>query len=118
GRLRGGDPGRQVDGPHLRPVALRPVRAHHRRHQDGVRGAHPAEPQARQQRDLPEPLPGEGFLRGKACGRSGGMALDDVSRLRISPYVSSLTDDVFVLTGLPEEVIAVLFAYYSRSRDD
>ncbi len=46
------------------------------------------------------------------------MALDDVSRLRISPYVSSLTDDVFALTGLPEEVIAVLFAYYSRSRDD
>ena len=46
------------------------------------------------------------------------MALDDVSRVRIAPYVSSLTDDVFVLTGLPEEVIAVLFAYYSRSRDD
>jgi thymidylate synthase ThyX len=46
------------------------------------------------------------------------MALDDVSRARIAPYVSSLTDDVFVLSGLPEEVIAVLFAYYSRSRDD
>jgi thymidylate synthase ThyX len=46
------------------------------------------------------------------------MALDDASRARIAPYVSSLTEDVFALTGLPEEVIAVLFAYYSRSRDD
>ncbi len=46
------------------------------------------------------------------------MALDDASRQRIAPYVSSLTDDVFALSGLPEEVIAVLFAYYSRSRDD
>jgi thymidylate synthase ThyX len=46
------------------------------------------------------------------------MSLDDASRARIAPYVSSLTDDVFALSGLPEEVIAVLFAYYSRSRDD
>ena len=46
------------------------------------------------------------------------MALDEASRARIAPYVSSLTDDVFALSGLPEEVIAVLFAYYSRSRDD
>jgi thymidylate synthase ThyX len=46
------------------------------------------------------------------------MALDDEARARVGPYVSSLTDDVFALTGLPEEVIAVLFAYYSRSRDD
>lgn len=37
---------------------------------------------------------------------------------RVAPFVSSLTDDVFALSGLPEEVIAVLFAYYSRSRDD
>jgi thymidylate synthase ThyX len=44
--------------------------------------------------------------------------MDDASRARIAPYVSSLTDDVFALAGLPEEVIAVLFAYYSRSRDD
>ncbi|NUQ78849.1 MAG: FAD-dependent thymidylate synthase [Polyangiaceae bacterium] len=44
--------------------------------------------------------------------------LDEASRAKIEPYVSSLTDDVFALTGLPEEVIAVLFAYYSRSRDD
>src|SRR4051812_12548090 len=46
------------------------------------------------------------------------MSLDAASRARIAPYVSSLTDDVFALAGLPEEVIAVLFAYYSRSRDD
>lgn len=46
------------------------------------------------------------------------MSLDDASRARIAPYVSSSTDDVFALSGLPEEVIAVLFAYYSRSRDD
>jgi thymidylate synthase ThyX len=46
------------------------------------------------------------------------MPLDDASRARIAPYVSSLEDDVFALSGLPEEVIAVLFAYYSRSRDD
>ena len=44
--------------------------------------------------------------------------LDEASRAKIEPYVSSLTEDVFALTGLPEEVIAVLFAYYSRSRDD
>src|SRR5215208_5291084 len=46
------------------------------------------------------------------------MSLDDAARARIAPYVSNLTDDVFALSGLPEEVIAVLFAYYSRSRDD
>ncbi|EYF03958.1 FAD-dependent thymidylate synthase [Chondromyces apiculatus] len=46
------------------------------------------------------------------------MALDEDERSRIAPYVSSLTADVFALSGLPEEVIAVLFAYYSRSRDD
>jgi thymidylate synthase ThyX len=44
--------------------------------------------------------------------------LDEASRAKVEPYVSSLTDDIFALTGLPEEVIAVLFAYYSRSRDD
>jgi thymidylate synthase ThyX len=44
--------------------------------------------------------------------------LDAAARARIAPYVSSLDDDVFALSGLPEEVIAVLFAYYSRSRDD
>ena len=41
---------------------------------------------------------------------------DDASR--IAPYVSNLDRDVFALAGLPEEVVAVLFAYYSRSRDD
>lgn len=46
------------------------------------------------------------------------MALDEASRAKIAPYVSSLTADVFALSGLPEEVIAVLFAYYSRSRED
>lgn len=46
------------------------------------------------------------------------MPLDEATRARIAPYVSSLEDDVFALSGLPEEVIAVLFAYYSRSRDD
>src|SRR5690348_2665674 len=46
------------------------------------------------------------------------MPLDDAARARIAPYVSHPTDDVFALSGLPEEVIAVLFAYYSRSRDD
>lgn len=46
------------------------------------------------------------------------MPLDDATRAKIEPYVSSLSSDVFALTGLPEEVIAVLFAYYSRSRDD
>ncbi len=46
------------------------------------------------------------------------MPLDDAALARIAPYVSSTTSDVFALSGLPEEVIAVLFAYYSRSRDD
>jgi thymidylate synthase ThyX len=46
------------------------------------------------------------------------MSLDESARARIAPHVSSLTDDIFALSGLPEEVIAVLFAYYSRSKDD
>ncbi len=37
---------------------------------------------------------------------------------RVAPFVSNLDRNVFALHGLPEEVIAVLFAYYSRSRDD
>jgi thymidylate synthase ThyX len=36
----------------------------------------------------------------------------------IAPYVTNLDRDVFALRNLPEEVVAVLFAYYSRSRDD
>jgi thymidylate synthase ThyX len=35
----------------------------------------------------------------------------------LAPYVSNLDRPVFALHHLPEEVIAVLFAYYSRSRD-
>jgi len=46
------------------------------------------------------------------------MPLDEAARAKIAPYVSSVTDDIFAISGLPEEVIAVLFAYYSRSRDD
>jgi thymidylate synthase ThyX len=37
---------------------------------------------------------------------------------RLARYVTNLDRDVFALRDLPEEVIAVLFAYYSRSRDD
>lgn len=36
----------------------------------------------------------------------------------IKSFVSNLDKNVFALYGLPEEVIAVLFAYYSRSKDD
>jgi thymidylate synthase ThyX len=35
----------------------------------------------------------------------------------LAPYVSNLDQPVFALQHLPEEVIAVLFAYYSRSRE-
>ena len=38
-------------------------------------------------------------------------------RALLAPYVTSLESPVFVLKGLPEEVVAVLFAYYSRSRE-
>jgi len=46
------------------------------------------------------------------------MTLSDDALSRIHPYVSNLDRSVFAITGLPEEVIAVLLAYYSRSRDD
>ena len=46
------------------------------------------------------------------------MALSADDATRIAPYVSNLDRDVFALAGLPEEVVAVLFAYYSRSRED
>ena len=46
------------------------------------------------------------------------MPLSEGDRQRIKPYVSTLDGDVFALAGLPEEVIAVLFAYYSRSKED
>jgi thymidylate synthase ThyX len=35
----------------------------------------------------------------------------------LAPYVTNLDQPVFALRHLPEEVVAVLFAYYSRSRD-
>ena len=35
----------------------------------------------------------------------------------LTPYVTNLDRPVFALQHLPEEVVAVLFAYYSRSRD-
>ncbi len=44
--------------------------------------------------------------------------LDPAARELLRPYVTSLDDPVFCLKNLPEEVIAVLFAYYSRSRED
>lgn len=34
---------------------------------------------------------------------------------RVAPFVSSTTDNVYAIFGLPEEVISVLFAYVSRS---
>lgn len=46
------------------------------------------------------------------------MPLSESDGHRIAPYVSNLDNGVFALAGLPEEVIAVLFAYYSRSKDD
>src|SRR4051812_25125457 len=46
------------------------------------------------------------------------MALSAEERGSIAPYVTSLDGPVFVLKNLPEEVVAVLFAYYSRSRGD
>src|SRR3990167_8482325 len=33
------------------------------------------------------------------------------------PYVSNVDRPIFALKNLPEEVVAVLFAYYSRSRE-
>ena len=36
-------------------------------------------------------------------------------RLALTPYVSNLDSPIFALRNLPEEVVAVLFAYYSRS---
>jgi thymidylate synthase ThyX len=44
--------------------------------------------------------------------------LDEDARTRIAPYVTDTQKPVFCLRNLPEEVVAVLFAYYSRSRDD
>jgi thymidylate synthase ThyX len=38
-------------------------------------------------------------------------------RAALAPYVTNLDSPIFALRNLPEEVVAVLFAYYSRSRD-
>ncbi len=35
----------------------------------------------------------------------------------LAPYVTNTDQPIFALKNLPEEVVAVLFAYYSRSRD-
>ena len=35
----------------------------------------------------------------------------------LSPYVTNMDRTIFALKNLPEEVVAVLFAYYSRSRE-
>jgi len=43
--------------------------------------------------------------------------MDDTARALLAPYVTNLDRPVFALRNLPEEVVAVLFAYYSRSRD-
>ncbi|MBX6376948.1 MAG: FAD-dependent thymidylate synthase [Clostridia bacterium] len=43
----------------------------------------------------------------------GGWTEAEAGRLR--PYVSNLDRPVYAITGLPEEVVAVLFAYVSRS---
>lgn len=56
----------------------------------------------------------------EACDGTGDrdVALKKARRLLLTPYVSNADEDIFALTGLPEEVIAVLFAYYSRSNGD
>ena len=43
--------------------------------------------------------------------------MTDQNNALISHYVTNLTGNVFALKNLPEEVAAVLFAYYSRSSD-
>jgi thymidylate synthase ThyX len=35
----------------------------------------------------------------------------------LAPYVTNVEQPIYALKNLPEEVVAVLFAYYSRSRD-
>jgi thymidylate synthase ThyX len=38
-------------------------------------------------------------------------------RAVLAPYVTSVDQPIYALKNLPEEVVAVLFAYYSRSRE-
>lgn len=44
-------------------------------------------------------------------------ALPEADAALLRPYVTNLDRPVFALRNLPEEVVAVLFAYYSRSRE-
>jgi thymidylate synthase ThyX len=46
---------------------------------------------------------------------SGAFTPEQAALLR--PYVTNVERPIFALRNLPEEVVAVLFAYYSRSRD-
>ena len=43
-------------------------------------------------------------------GTSEDMSLDDTGRARVAPHVSSLTDPIYVVIGLPEETSARLLA--------
>src|SRR5439155_21507617 len=45
-------------------------------------------------------------------------AFDAEASALLAPYVTNLDEPVFALRNLPEEVVAVLFAYYSRSKAD
>jgi thymidylate synthase ThyX len=45
------------------------------------------------------------------------LSLQETDRALIAPYVTSTDGSVYALRHLPEEVVAVLFAYYSRSRE-
>jgi thymidylate synthase ThyX len=47
---------------------------------------------------------------------SGVPTRDEAALLQ--PYVTNVDRPIFALKNLPEEVVAVLFAYYSRSRDN
>ena len=46
-----------------------------------------------------------------------GERFSAAERAILAPYVTNLDRPVFALHHLPEEVVAVLFAYYSRSRE-
>jgi thymidylate synthase ThyX len=45
------------------------------------------------------------------------LSLAPSDRALIAPYVTSVDGSIYALRNLPEEVVAVLFAYYSRSRE-
>lgn len=48
--------------------------------------------------------------------RTAAPCTDPGERALLAPYLSDLDESVYALRGLPEEVVAVLFAYYSRSQ--